>query len=121
MILQLLGKIAVCSVVFTYQKSTCGILVNAVDDSWPHNTVNAGQVPLAMVHNGIYQSSAGMSVGGMNNHSLWLIYYQYVLILIQNVQRDIFRKNIRLGQIRQGCLYQIPCLYFIVCFYDYSQ
>ena len=114
---QLLGQITVSRVILAYKKSSCSVLINTVDDSRAHNAVNTGQIALTVVHNSIYQSSAGVAVCRMDYHSFGLIYHQYIIIFVQNVQRDIFRKNIRFSQIRQGCLNQIPCLYFVVCFY----
>ena len=39
---QLLGQITVSRVILAYKKSSCSVLINTVDDSRAHNTVNTG-------------------------------------------------------------------------------
>ena len=50
------------------------------------------------------------------DHSLRLIYNKDVLILIQDVQRDFFGKNVQWLRIRDLYTYLIPCIYFVIGF-----
>ena len=79
---QLLGQITVSRVILAYKKSSCSVLINTVDDSRTHNPVNTGQIALTVVHNSIYQSSAGVAICRMDYHSFGLIYHQYIIIFV---------------------------------------
>ena len=62
MVLQLLGQIPVCGVIFAHKKCPGGVFVNAVDNAGTHYSVDSGKISLAVVHNGICQGSAGVPV-----------------------------------------------------------
>ena len=47
-----------------------------------------------MEHHRVHKSAAVMSGSRMNDHSLWFVDDQDILVLIQDVKRDILRLNI---------------------------
>ena len=112
MLLQLRGNALMRQIVFADDHRACCVPVNAMHDTGPHDAVNAGKRLSAVVHNRIDKSSLVVTRGGMNHHALRLVDHQNVLIFIQNIERKIFRDNIRKDFIRNGEGYRIVFLHF---------
>ena len=83
-VFQLLGNKTVSLIILAYNQSAAGILVDSVDDTRSHDTVNTGQPVSAMSHNRVYQRAVRMAGGRMDSQAFWFIHNQYVLILIED-------------------------------------
>ena len=68
-----------------------------------------------MCHNRIYQSALHMSGTWMYHHILGFIHYQKPFILIQDIQSNVLRLNVRSLHIRHLKHDLIACLRLIVC------
>ena len=112
MLLQLRGNALMRQIVFADDHRACGVPVDAMHDTGPHDAVNAGKRLSAVVHNRIDKRPLVVTRGGMNHHALRLVDYENVLIFIQNIERQIFRDNIRKDFIRNGKGYRIVFLHF---------
>ena len=97
---QLFCQIPVSNIIFAYQQCPGGILINSVDNSRPHHSVNTGKAVTTMCHNCIDQCSLIMPGCRMYNHPFGLINDQYIFILVKNIQRNILRNDIQLTGIR---------------------
>ena len=78
-------------IIFTDQKCTGGILVDTVDNSRTENTVDAGKRSLTVIKHSIDQRAGVMTGGRMHYHSLWLVHDEQIVVLIEDVERNIFR------------------------------
>ena len=67
-------------------------LVPGIDGSFFFQS-GSGKLITKMIHKSIYQSSAIMACCRMNNHPLRLIDYDNIIIIIDNIQRNILRFN----------------------------
>ena len=65
-----------------YDESACRVLINAMDDTRAHYTIDAGQMPCTVIQQSIDQGMGHMPGGRVYDHILWLIYYQKVTIFI---------------------------------------
>ena len=72
------------------------IHIDAVYDPRPHNAVDPGKILPAMVHECVYERPRIMPGGRMNHHACRLVHHQNILVLINNVQRDVLRRNLQL-------------------------
>jgi hypothetical protein len=120
MFLQLLGKSSVDSIGFTDKERPGGVFVDTMDDSRTKYPVDAGQIALAVIQDGIDQSSGSVSGTWMDYHALGFVDDEKVVILIQNIKRNILRKDIRFLYIRKVHRYALSCLYFVICLYGLS-
>ena len=87
-------------IVFTGNDGSGGVHVNPVDDSGTQYTVDAGQILTAMIHQSIHQGPCIMSGGRMDHHPLGFVHHNHILVLIKDIQGNVFRKNFRLDGIR---------------------
>ena len=95
-LLQLGGDGHMRGIVLADKKASGGIPVDPVNDTGPHHAVDAGKAVPAMIHERIDQRMAVMAGCRMHYHPLRLVHHKHIVILIQNVERDILRQNIRL-------------------------
>ena len=70
---QLFCQIPVSNIIFAYQQRSGGILINSVDNSGPHHSVNTGKAVTTMCHNCIDQCPLIMPGCWMYNHPLGLL------------------------------------------------
>ena len=71
------------------------IHIDPVHDPGTHDPVDAGQLIPAVIHNRIDKRMLIMSRRRMDNHSLRLIDHKDVIVFIKDIQRDIFRTDVR--------------------------
>ena len=105
---ELLRDTPVGSIIFADNDTAGGVLVDAVDDPGTKNAVDPGQTPLAMIHDRVDKGTGVMTGGRVNDHILGLIDHQDVIVLIQDVQRNIFRENIGEHPDRQKNIDRLP-------------
>ena len=104
-------------IIFTDNQTACGITVNTVDNTGTQSSVYSGKAAAAMIHDGIHQRTAVVPRRRMNHHPFRLVYHQNILIFIKNIQRNVFRPDIRFNGFRKGKADIILRLQTIVGFY----
>lgn len=87
--LELSGKALVCGVVFGGYDKTAGVLIYPVNDPGPHNITNAGQGRSTMGDKRIDQRAAGITRCGMNDQSCRLVDDNKVVVLKDDIERDV--------------------------------
>ena len=83
-------------IIFTDDDGAGRILIDSVDDSGAQHAVDAGKLSPTVIQYGVDKGMAVMPGCRMDDHILWLVDNQNVAVLIENVQRDVFRLDIRL-------------------------
>ena len=78
-------------IIFRNDKQTCRILVDAMNDSLPLDSVAARQFSTAVVQQCIDQCPLAVAGSGMNHHVLGLIHHQQMLVLLDNLQGNLLR------------------------------
>ena len=97
-ILELIGELLVGKVVFCDDQKAARVHVDTVDDAGTLFTVDAGEAVAAVVQQGVDERAVLVPGGGMNDQPLGLVHDQHVLVLVDNVQRDVLGSNLRLSQ-----------------------
>ncbi len=77
-------------VILGHDQTSARLLVEAVDNSRPFRSANAGEIA-AVGQERIHQSAAGPAGAGMNGDTRGLIEHEQVLIFVENRERDCFR------------------------------
>ena len=77
------------------------VLVQPVDDPRPLHSADPGEGIAAVMEQRIHQRAALMPGGGVDDHPLGLVDDQQVLILKEDIQRDLLRLRIRLRGLRK--------------------
>ena len=95
MFLQLFCKDPVRLVILADEERSGRIHIDPVHDPGTHDPVDAGQLIPAVIHNRIDKRMLIMSRRRMDNHSLRLIDHKDVIVFIKDIQRDIFRTDVR--------------------------
>ena len=112
----LLAKGLVRRIVFGNDQKTAGVLIDTVDDARADGPANAGQLSRAMVEQRIDQRAVRVAGSRVNDHSLGLIDDKQVVVLIDDIQRDIL--GLGLDGLRVGQLHSVDCtgydLFFLV-------
>ena len=90
------GKRLMGGIIFTDDDGAGRILIDSVDDSGAQHAVDAGKLSPTVIQYGVDKGMAVMPGCRMDDHILWLVDNQNVAVLIENVQRDVFRLDIRL-------------------------
>ena len=102
-------------VIFTDDQGAGSVLVDAVYDPRAHHAVDAGKAVAAVEHHRIDEGAAVMPRSGVNDHILRFIDHKDVLVLIQDVQRDVLRRDIGFCVLRKGKRHFIPVLHPVAC------
>ena len=80
-----------CLIIFTDQKQTGGIPVDAVHNARTQHAVDTRKTGSRMEHDGINQSSRFMTRCRVDNHTFRFIDNHEPVILVYNIQRNILR------------------------------
>ncbi len=73
MLFELGGNGAVCHIILTCNDDPGGIHIDPVHDARTHDSADAGQLVLAMVHKAVYKGMAVMSCSRMDHHAFGLL------------------------------------------------
>lgn len=92
----LVGEIAL-----TDNQGTRCVHIDSVDDSGAQNAVDAGEISAAVIQNRIDQCSAAVACRRMYDHPLGLIDDQKIIILVQNIKRNVFWLHVQFFRFRQ--------------------
>ena len=115
---QLLRDGPVGGVVFAGHQKSRGILVDSVDDSRPELPIDAGKAVPAVEQQGVYQGACAVACRRVHHHALGFIDHDEILILVDDVQGDVFRQERRfLRSLRLRQLDQIPLIQQVAAFY----
>ena len=90
-LLNLAAESKIAFVILCTDQQTAGILVDAMNDSLTFDSIAACQFSTAVVQQRIDQRSLAVAGSGMNHHVLGFIHHQQVLVLIDNLQRNLLR------------------------------
>ena len=82
---------AVALVVLCADQQAAGVLVDAVDNALPLHTVTAGELPFTVKEQGVDQRPLLVARAGVHHHVFGFIDHQQVLVLVDDVQRDLLR------------------------------
>jgi hypothetical protein len=89
-ILKLLDQLLISLIILRDNHHPGCILIQAVNDAWPQDTVNSTKV-VTMVEEGIDQRARRISRSRMNNHPSWLINDDHGRIFIEDSEGNRFR------------------------------
>ena len=92
----LVGEIAL-----TDNQGTRCVHIDSVDDSGAQNAVDAGEISATVIQNRIDQCSAAVACRRMYDHPLGLIDDQKIIILVQNIKRNVFWLHVQFFRFRQ--------------------
>ena len=104
--LKLFGNPPLGTLVFGSNHNAGRVFVEPMYDAGPEFSEPARQL-VGIKGEGVYQSAVSIAAGGVNNHIGLLVENNYILILIDDIQRDIFRFNLLARKLRQS---QIDCV-----------
>ena len=79
-----------------------GVPVNPVDDAGALHPVDAGEGVPTVVEEGVDERPGRVPRGRVDDHSFGLVDDQKVFVLIDDVQRDVFRLQLQRFRLRQG-------------------
>ncbi len=117
---ELISQSTMSDIVLTYDKSAGRVLIDAVDDPGTQDAVYAGKPFPAVIHQGIDQSVFIMTGSRMDYHILGFVDDQNIIVLINNIKRNVFRSDVRHGGIRKLESHHIFGRGFIICLDDFS-
>ena len=106
--LQLLRQGLVRFVIFADHQKAGGIHIDAMHNAGALYAVDGGQICTAVMHNGIHKRAALMTVCRMHHHALRFIHDQKIIVLVYNIQRNVFRRNIQCFRRRNAQTDPIP-------------
>ena len=93
---KLLGKRGVSPLILGYNQQSRCILVDTMHQSRTGVALGEHRQILKVVRQGVHQRTAMVAHTGVNDHTRLLVYYNDVVILVDNVKRDILRHNLLL-------------------------
>jgi len=96
-IFKLLRERSVRLIVFRTDKQSRGILVYTVNYARAHNAADARERAATMIEQCIHERPRLVSGGGMDHHTLGLVYNYNVVILVDHVKRDILCDRLIFG------------------------
>ena len=73
------------------------VLVDAVDDARPRDAADPGQPPRAMVEQRVDQGAVEIARGGMDDHAGGLVDDDQMIVLEDDVERDVLRRVVQRG------------------------
>ena len=85
-----------------------GVLVQPVHDAGPFDSADAGEAGSAMRDQGVDQRAGLMAGGGMHHQSPRLVDNDDVVVLIDDVERDIFARGFSRDRLRHVDCDRIP-------------
>ena len=101
MLLQLFGNFTVCVVILADDDGTGGIFIDAVYDSGTQDAIDAAQILSAVIQDCVHERSAPVPGSRMYDHSLGFVDDKNIAVLIKNIDRNIFRFDVRNNFIRK--------------------
>ena len=90
-------------VVFRNDKQPRCVLIDSVNNPGAENSVYPRKLAAAMIQNRVYKRSVLIACRRVDNHSARLIDNKHVIILINNIERNILRfslKRLRFGKLK---------------------
>ena len=100
--LYLLGQVSVGGVILGHDQQPTGILIDAMHNTGAYLSIDSGKAVPAVIQQGIHQRAGIITCRRVNHHSLGLIHYQQVVVLIYDLQRDILGLGAGGYRVRQG-------------------
>ena len=98
---ELFSEALMGEITFTDNQCTRCVHIDSVDDSGAQNAVDAGEISAAVIQNRIDQCSAAVACRRMYDHPLWLIDDQKIIILVQNIKRNVFWLHVQFFRFRK--------------------
>ena len=88
-------------IIFADNQRACGIHINSMHNTGTQYPIDSGKTVLTMIHQCIDQCSAAVACRRMYDHPLWLIDDQKIIILVQNIKRNVFWLHVQFFRFRQ--------------------
>ncbi len=103
---ELCGDFPLRGVIFCYDHDAGGISVEAVDDSRPELSESAGEI-VAVKGQGVDQRAVGIAACGMDDHISLFVEDDYIVVFVDDIERNFFGENLFRGQFRQCQVYAV--------------
>ena len=98
--LDLFSKMNVSKIVLGNKKKSAGVFIDPVYNSGTKNAVYSGKTIFAMPQKRINKGTVVVARSRMNYHSFWFINNKKVVIFIIDIERNVFRFNVKRNRIR---------------------
>ena len=76
-------------IVFGHDQQTAGVLIDTVDDAGADGPADAGKLPGAVVQQRVDQRAVRVAGGRMHHHALGFVDDDQIVILVDDIQRDV--------------------------------
>ena len=103
---QLFAQAFVSLIVFGDHQKAAGILIQPVDDAGPLDPADAAQI-VHGVQQGVHQRAGLVARRRMHHHAPRLVDHRYILVLVKDLQRNIFFFYGQLHRVGDGQLHRI--------------
>ena len=118
--LYLLRQFKVGGIVLGDYKETAGILVDTVDYSGADNAVYARKAVSAVVQESVNESPRVVAVSRVYHHALGLVDHKEVVVLIDDIQRDILGNGVHGLRLGNGDGYLLAAPELVVLAYGFA-
>ena len=99
--LQLLRKRLMRLVILTDHEQPRRVHIDAMHDARTHHSVDRAELRTTVIHHRIHEGPLRMPRRRMHDHTLRLIHDQHILILVDDVERDVLRLHVERHRRRQ--------------------
>jgi hypothetical protein len=101
-------------IIFGHHQQAAGKAVNPMHDARTNHAVNAGKPVTTVVQQCMHQCPGRMPRRRMHHHPLWLIHHKEVIILIHNIQGNVFRNQFQWFRFRNRPLHHFSAFQPII-------
>ena len=116
----LCGKTLMSAVVFGNDKQSAGVFVDAMNNAGTMLAVNAGKAFTAVKHKRIHKRAGPVSDCRMHDHAARFIHHNDILILIDDIERNIFGCKVNLTQLRHNDSKNLSASELVILFDRFS-
>ena len=95
-------KTLMSAVVFGNDKQSAGVFVNTMNNAGTMFAVNAGKAFATVKHKRIHKRAGPVPDRRMHDHAARFIHHNDILILIDDIERNIFGCKVNLTQLRHN-------------------
>ena len=97
-------------IILGYHQQAAGVLVQPVHDTGPLHATDAAEA-VHGVQEGIHQSTAFVASRRMHHHAAGLVHHGHILILVEDINGDVFLLHSGFHRIRDGESHMVTGLY----------
>lgn len=103
---ELRGQMAMSFVVSRHNQTTTRLFVEPVHNSRPFRAADPGQI-CAMMKQRVDQCPIAVTCSRMNDQARWFVDYEQIVILEENVERDVLGDSLRFEQSRLCQIHEV--------------